>query len=336
MKILFCNKYNFPFSGTEVYMFSLMRLLRKHGREVALFSMQDDRGESTPYDSSFVPHVDFKEPGQNFLRRVKLAGHAIYSIEARRRLRRMLKDFRPDVAHVRNIYHHLSPSILWELRSQGIPTVLHLNDFKVLCPTYNLVTNGHACERPCTGRFWKMFGNTCSSLPAASTAVLMVEAYLHYWLKTYRECVSHFIAPSEFVRRTLTEHGFEAARISVLPHFQEVGDEPETPDPGSILYFGRLSSEKGVDDLVRAMEGLPQIKLTIAGAGPQREDLEGLARNLGLSNVQFVGHCTEDQLQALIARASFTVLPSRAYETLGKSILESFAMGRPVIGSDLG
>lgn len=336
MKILFCNKYNFPFSGTEVYMFALMRLLRKHGHEVALFSMQDDRGEPTTYDSYFVPHVDFKQPGQSFLRRLKLAGHAIYSIEAQRRLRRLLKDFRPDLAHVRNIYHHLSPSILWELRSQGIPVVFHLNDFKLLCPTYNLVANGCACERPCTGNFWKVFGNRCSSLPAASTAVLVAEAYSHYWLKTYRKCVDHFIAPSEFVKQTLIEHGFASTRISVLPHFQEVTTELAPPKAASILYFGRLSPEKGVDDLVRAMEGLPQMELTIAGTGPQREELETLVRKLGLSNVRFAGHCTGDELQKLIASASFTVLPSRAYETLGKSILESFAVGRPVIGSDLG
>src|SRR5262249_9694431 len=155
-------------------------------------------------------------------------------------------------------------------------------------------------------------------------------------MKTYRKCVDHFIAPSQFVKQTLVEQGFDRARISVLPHFQEVPDEVPQSQRTSILYFGRLSPEKGVDDLVRAMQGLPQIALTIAGAGPQREELESLVRQLGLNSVEFVGHRTGDELQKLIALASFTVLPSRAYETLGKSILESFAVGRPVIGSDLG
>jgi hypothetical protein len=137
MRILYCNKYNYAFSGTEVYLFEAMELMRSKGHEVALFSMADSRGEPTLYDLYFMPHTDFKKPG-GWLHKARLAGRAIYSREARRRIRRMIADFRPDVAHVRNIYHHLSPSILWELKAQGVPVVYHLNDFKVLCPSYNL------------------------------------------------------------------------------------------------------------------------------------------------------------------------------------------------------
>src|SRR5271167_3236846 len=129
MRILFCNKYNFPFSGTEVYMFELMELMRAQGHEVALFSMADPRGQPTPYDQYFLPHIDFKRSDHGLLARAKLAAHAIYSIDARRRLRQFIAAFRPDIAHVRNIYHHLSPSILWELKAQGVPVLYHLNDF---------------------------------------------------------------------------------------------------------------------------------------------------------------------------------------------------------------
>jgi glycosyltransferase involved in cell wall biosynthesis len=139
MRILFCNKYNYAFSGTEVYMFEAMELLRSKGHEVALFSMADPRGAPTPYDRHFVPHIDFKRR-TGWVRRASLAGRAIYSREARRRIRAMIAEFRPDVAHVRNIYHHLSPSILWELKAQKIPVLYHLNDFKVLCASYNLVS----------------------------------------------------------------------------------------------------------------------------------------------------------------------------------------------------
>src|SRR5690349_16903097 len=132
MRILFCNKYNFPFSGTETYMFSLMKLLREHGHETALFSMADSRGEPTAYDQYFVPHMEFKK-ASGLLRRARLALHAIYSRDARHRLRRLIADFKPDIAHVRNIYHHLSPSILWELKAEGVPVVYHLNDFQLLC-----------------------------------------------------------------------------------------------------------------------------------------------------------------------------------------------------------
>src|SRR5207248_320286 len=122
MKILYCNKYNFGFSGTEAYLFETMELMRSRGHEVALFSMADARGQITQYDHHFVPLTDFKQ-ANGLATRARLAMQAIYSREARKKIREMIADFRPEVAHVRNIYHHLSPSILWELKSHNIPVL---------------------------------------------------------------------------------------------------------------------------------------------------------------------------------------------------------------------
>jgi glycosyltransferase involved in cell wall biosynthesis len=336
MRILFCNKYNYPFSGTEVYLFELMDLLRAHGHEVALFSMADPRGDPTPYDQHFLPHIDFKE-NCGLWRKIRRAGHAIYSQEARRRIRTMIQEFRPDVAHVRNIYHHLSPSILWELKAQKIPVIYHLNDFKLLCPSYNLVSQGKSCEACTDGAFWHALPAKCYPGYGARLT-LTLEAYLHRWLGTYRRCVDLFVAPSQFVRDKFIDHGWDAARFQVLHHFQETRESPRSSaeKDAPVLYFGRLSSEKGVDDLLRAMQRHPQLRLILAGDGPARENLEQLAASLKLANVKFVGHVGPPQRDSLIAQSRFTVLPSHAYETFGKTILESFAQGRAVIASDTG
>jgi glycosyltransferase involved in cell wall biosynthesis len=174
MKILYCNKYNYPFSGTEVYLFELMDLMRARGHEVALFSMADPRGEPTPYDQYLVPNINFKAKAR-WWKRAALVGHAIYSTDARRRIRAMIKEFRPDVAHVRGIYHHLSPSILWELRAQKVPVLYHINDFKMLCPAYNLVSQGHPCEACNGGAFWHAVKTECYPGMGART-ILAAEA----------------------------------------------------------------------------------------------------------------------------------------------------------------
>ena len=336
MRILFCNKYNYPFSGTEVYLFELMELMQTHGHEVALFSMADPRGKQTPYDHHFLPHVEFKNQ-TGLWRKARRAGQAIYSIEARRRIRAMIEEFRPDVAHVRNIYHHLSPSILWELKAQNVPVICHLNDFKLLCPSYNMVNQGEACEACKGGSFWHLLNSKCYSGMGARLT-LTAEAYVHKWLGTYRKCVDCFLAPSQFVRDKFVEHGWDAEKFEVLPHFQSlpVTIRPVAAKHAPLLYFGRLSREKGVDDLVRAMEAVPHMRLVIAGEGPLRGELQDLASGLGLANVEFVGQVRGVELESLIARSQFTVLPSHAYETLGKTILESYAEARPVVASDLG
>src|SRR5580700_2444832 len=335
MRILFCNKYNYAFSGTEVYLFEAMELMRSKGHGVALFSMADPRGSSTAYDRHFVPHVDFKKP-DDWLHKVGLAAHAVYSIEARRRIRAMIADFQPDVAHVRNIYHHLSPSILRELKAQKVPVVYHLNDFKVLCASYNLVLRGEACEACKGGEFWHSLKEKC--YPGwGARMTLVAEAYVHKWVGTYEKCVDRFLAPSQFVRDKFVEHGWDPERFEVLPHFQPVRAATErAAENAPLLYFGRLSAEKGVDDLLHAMQRLPHLRLMIAGDGPERGRLEQLAGELGLGNVEFAGHMRGAELERAIAGSRFTVLPSHAYETLGKTILESHAQARAVVATDLG
>ncbi len=98
----------------------------------------------------------------------------------------MIQEFRPDVAHVRNIYHHLSPSILWELKAQNVPVVYHLNDFKLLCPSYNLVSQGEACEACKGGAFWHALQPKCYPGMGARMT-LTAEAYVHRWLRNIPE-----------------------------------------------------------------------------------------------------------------------------------------------------
>jgi glycosyltransferase involved in cell wall biosynthesis len=338
MRILYCNKYDYPFSGTEVYLFDLMHRMDQRGHQTALFSMDHNHSPSFGGRAYRIPHVDFKDPNASWLKKIQMAAHAIYSPSARRAMRRCVSGFSPDLAHIRGIYHHLSPSILWELKRQGIPVLYHLNDFKILCPAYNLVANGRVCRTQCKDRaFHNVVTKGCYDGPRSSAVVLAAEAYLHKWLQTYERCVDIFLAPSEFVRNKLVANGLPAERIEVLAHFQALpNDEQLRTDEGYLLYFGRLSQEKGVDELLRAMARLPPTPLIIAGDGPERPRLESLAKELNLTQVLFTGMVHGEKLQRLIAGCSFSIFPSHAYETLGKSILESYAWGRPVIASDLG
>jgi len=337
MRVLYCNKYNYPFSGTEAYLFELMGRMQERGHDTALFSMDHGHPSAFAGRSYLIPYLNFKDPNASFPKKVRMAAHALYSPSARRRMRSCIEDFAPDLAHIRGIYHHLSPSILWELKRQRIPVIYHLNDFKILCPNYNFVAHGQSCELCLGGNYFHAVTENCHAGPRSSSVVLAAEAYLHSWLRTYHRCVDLFLAPTEFVRAKLIDAGYPARQIEVLPHFQTLPPaETLVPEKGYILYFGRLSAEKGLDELLHAMARLPHIPLVIAGEGPERERLESLAHELNLTQVLFAGMVGGEKLERLIAGCSFSVFPSHAYETLGKSILESYAWGRPVVASDLG
>ena len=199
-------------------------------------------------------------------------------------------------------------------------------------------SSGDACERCKGGRFYNAVRERCYAGGTAASVVLAAEAYVHRWLSPYEKCVGVILAPSLFVKQKLLENGWTRSRIEVLPHFQSM-PLIQRPHPGAdapILYFGRLSREKGIADLLHAMQSLRHIRLVIAGEGPQHSDLEVLAHRLELNNVHFAGQVERTDLEKLIADSQFTVFPSHAYETLGKGILESYAQGRAVVASDLG
>jgi glycosyltransferase involved in cell wall biosynthesis len=337
MRILYCNKYDYRFSGTESYLFELIDQIDRRGHQSMLFTM--DHGSPAPFKGRAyrIPRINFKDPTAGIWKKARLAAHALYSRSARRSLGHCIAKFSPEIAHIRSIYHHLSPSILWEFRRRGVPVLYHLNDFKIVCPSYNLVAHGEACHACRQGGFYHVITEDCYAGGRSSAVVLAAEAYLHKWLQTYQRCIDLFLAPSEFVRSELITNGFPADRIEVLPHFQALPAEDElTNDEGYLLYFGRLSPEKAVDELLHTLVRTPHIPVIIAGDGPERERLQGLAHELHLNRVLFAGNVDRKELNNLIARSSFTLFPSHAYETLGKSILESYAFARPVIASDLG
>ena len=337
MRVLYCNKYDYRFSGTESYLFELIDQIEQRGHETMLFTMAHGSSAAFKGRAYRMPRVNFKDPRAGIWKKARLAAHALYSRSARRSLGDCLGQFAPDVAHVRSIYHHLSPSILWECKRRGVPVLYHLNDFKIVCPSYNLVARGEACHSCRQGAFYHVVTEDCYAGGRSRAVVLAAEAYLHRWLQTYQKCIDLFLAPSEFVRSELMASGFAADRIEVLPHFQTLpADEELRHEEGYLLYFGRLSAEKGVDELLRALVRMPDTPVIIAGDGPERERLQAMTNELHLGSVLFTGNVDRKALNNLIARSTFTLFPSHAYETLGKSILESYAFGRPVVASDLG
>jgi glycosyltransferase involved in cell wall biosynthesis len=337
MKILICNKFYFEFGGTDVYLLQLEKMLREKGHEVAFFSTDHPSNKQSQYQKFFVKYVDFKAPRLSLISRLRHVKRIIYYGQAKKKIRSLVKEFRPDVAHVRNIYHHISPSILWELKAQGIPIVYHINDFKSICPNYNLVSHGRVCEKCKVGKFWHVLTERCHSKSLGSNLTLCAEAYTHKWLGTYTKCVGRFIAPSQFCRNKLIEHGVNRNKIDVLYHFQTIPRESERHESQDyILYFGRLTQEKGLRDLLEAMQVLRNIELVIAGDGPEAPALQAWASARSLSNVRFMGKLDGVNLERVVRGSRFTVMPSLVYETLGKVILESYAQGRPVIASRLG
>ena len=335
MRILFLNNFCYLRGGSERVLFEEMRMLKEAGHEVAVFSRANPQNASSAYDRYFPPeiHTERVQLSAGALGTVK---ELIYSNTARLCLRKVLAEFNPDIAHAHNIYGRLTTSVLDELHSNGIPTIMTLHDLKLICPSYLMLNKGSVCEECKGGRYYRAVINKCHKDSYVASAVYALESWLNHTLKRY-DSIRYFVSPSRFLREKCIEFGLPPDKIVYLPNFIDANTVETTVQPGKyLLYVGRLSREKGVKTLLGAMGKLQNsISLYIVGDGPERANLERFTSQSQI-DVSFAGHMKGTLLNEAFNHAKAVVMPSECYENAPLTILEAFAHGKPVVGARIG
>lgn len=330
MRILQVNKFFYRRGGAETHFFNLSKLLVEHGHEVIHFSMEHPLNEPSPYSQYFVSEFDFRKLG--LFGAWRAAKRVIYSREAARKLEKLIKDTKPKVAHLHNIYEHLSPSILEVLKKHKIPVVMTLHDYKLICPNYQLYTQGAICERCKRHKYYNAILHRCifnKVIPSIGSAV---ELSLHKFWQIYEKNVDVFVSPSWFLKNKLSDWG-EDINVEVLPNFVQA-KETKTTLGDYLLYFGRLSKEKGLLTLLQAMKQLPEVKLKIVGDGLQKAELSRLMYRY--KNVELMGYKSARELAPILANCRAVVVPSEWYENYPMSLVEAQTLGKPAIATEIG
>lgn len=337
MKVLLINKFLYPKGGDAIVTLSTGDLLQAHGHHVVYWGMKDSRNKKFAHDDLFIDEVDLNaERGEGA--RFRIAGNMLYSMEAKRKIEVLIKRIgRPDLVHLHNYAHQISPSIIDVFRKHSIPCVMTMHDYKMVCASYTLLSHGKLCEKCMGGAYVNCFKEGCVKDSKAKSLLNTVEMYLHHKVLRIYEGIDLFISPSRFLKDKVCAMGFRMP-VEVLPNFIRVADYKSDGDVSgkTICYIGRLSKEKGVSTLIEALEQLPDVHLKIIGDGPMRAELQEKVRFKRINNVNFLGHLSSDQLKEEVRACRLTVCPSEWYENNPRSIIESFAMGKPVIGARIG
>ena len=335
MKILMVNKFFYIKGGSETYYFSLKKLLERNGHEIIDFSMKDEKNFKSKYSNFFVNGVDYNKR-QSLFSKIKIGLKIIYSFEAKRKLEKLIKETKPDIAHLHIFQHQLSLSILDVLKKYNIPIVYTAHDLKMICPNYKMFTRNKICERCKNGKYIHCLKNECIKNSKIRSAIGMMEAYINKWRKAYDK-IDAIITPSQFYRNKFIEFGVDENKISYIPNFLDTKDVEydKLENISYILYFGRLSEEKGILTLVQAMKGI-NTTLKIVGNGPLKEEIEEYREREQLKNIEMLGFKSGKELNTIVANAKAVVLSSEWYENGPYSGIETLKMGVPLIGSDLG
>lgn len=332
--IIAANNYFYHRGGSEAIYFSEISQLEGRGWKVVPFSMDHPRNIASKWGEFFVNELEFGA-SQTLWSRVRAAPKFVYSLEAKRKIELLIRTVRPDLCHLHNIYHHLSPSILSAVRSAGIPSVLTLHDLKIACPAYTMLTHDGICERCKSGNYLNVVRHKCVNNSLIQSGLVYLEARLHKLLDSYASNVDRFVVPSQFYRDKFVEWGVNPESLVYIPNSINVDNFTPTWEVGDyFVYVGRLVAQKGIATLVRAAHQAG-VALRVVGTGPLEEELKKEAESLG-ADIEFTGYLSGSGLHSLIANARGLVLPSEGYENAPISVLEAYALGTPVLGADIG
>ena len=330
MRILLVNKFYYPRGGDCIHMIAVKKLLEEHGHQVGVFTMQHPDNLAGEY-SSFWPSMveySFKKPGsfkEALLR-------PIYSGEVKKKWNALLDDFQPDIVHLHNIHTQLSPAIAEEAWKRSIPIYWTLHDYKLICPSYSFLQDGKVCEA-CIADKKSVVRHLCIKGSLTGSFIGYLEA-LKWSRKKMEKFTTVFISPSQFLKNKMEEAGYAGKGIKQLYNFADTDKFiPQIIKEPCYVYLGRLSNEKGVETLLKAASFHPDFQLKIIGDGPLRPYLENRYR---AENIEFMGYRQWEEIKTLLGKARFMVIPSEWYENNPLSILESLAVGTPVLGAAIG
>ena len=316
MKILLCHNHYQQRGGEDLSFASEADLLQARGHDVIRHTVHNDVLEQTS--------------------RLRAAAGTLWNRQSYRSVRSLLRREKPDVMHCTNTFPLLSPSVYYAAKEQDVPVVQSLRNYRLLCPGAYLLRGGRVCEDCLTKRFaWPGVWHGCYRGSRAASATVAAMSTVHHLMGTWRNAVDLFFTPTEFARQKFIQAGFPAGKIGVKPNFID-------PDPGRgrgqggyALFVGRLSEEKGIETMLEAWRDVADaLPLKIVGDGPLKPLVDQAAQEN--QAVHSLGSQSHDEVLTLLGDAACLVMPSIWYETFGRTIVEAYAKGTPVLATRLG
>lgn len=332
MKILQINNCHYRRGGADVVYLNSSVLLLRNGHEVINFAFASDNDYSEFKNNFFPKSIDYRK--LTLLSKINSIGYFFNNNYAASQLEQLIAVNKPDIAHIHLFLGGLTSSILRILKKHNIPVLHTVHDYRLICPAYTFLdVNNKVCEKCKDGFYLRCAFKRCSLENKFShSTMLAFDAYYRKYIYDPFNNIDHFIFVSHFSRQKHIQfnHKFES-KSSVLYNFRPGEFSKSTIRGNYLLYYGRLSREKGIETLIKSALML-NYKLKIVGTGPYYEEFLKLKNE----NIEVLGYKTGDELWTLIKDSSYVIVPSEWYENNPLTIVEAFSFGKPVIGADIG
>ncbi len=341
MNILIATANWYPSGGDWTYVESICKIYENNGHNIIPFAMSDDRNFKTKYEKYFINNINYNDlnKNKNIKSVIKVLSSSIYSCDAVNKINLLLEENRIDIAQLNNIHNVHTPAIIKPLKKNRIPIVWRVLDYKILCPNRTFLSNDKICEECFKSNYYNCFLNKCKKNSYSASFVTAIESYFNKIMPYYKD-VDMYTFQSEFSRDLFVKYGFDIKKTKIIenPFDSEniYTDNISENEDRFILYFGRISKEKGLFTLYDAMKNIPKIKLKIVGNGPDLQASLEYAKTNNISNIEFVGAKWGKELLPYIKQCDFVVVPSEWYEPNPYVVLQSFSFSKPVVATNIG
>ncbi|MFO0941381.1 MAG: glycosyltransferase [Pirellulales bacterium] len=316
MRVLAIHNYYQQRGGEDQCFEDEVSVLESHGHSVSCYTVHNDSVE-----------------GQS---KLKVAKQSIWNWQAHEKVKTLIQQHQPDVVHVMNAFPLLSPAIFYAAKEAGATVVHEVQNYRMFCANAFMMRDGRHCE-DCIGKSFALpaLVHRCYRQSLLGSATLAVSMSLHRRWETWHKAVDLFLCPSECAKRLLIRGGLPKQRIVVKPNALNSDPGAGAGSASGFVFVGRLSPEKGLRTLFEAWRSdrsLPT--LTIIGDGPDRELVQQMAAND--TRIQWLGRLPLELLLEVVGEARALIMPSTWNETFGRTTIEAFAKGTPVVGSRIG
>lgn len=346
MRVIVANYRYFVAGGPEKYMFKFMEAAEKRGVEVIPFSVNNPQNEKTPYSRYFAKprskqlmYADTKKSLGNIIGMVRAT---VWNYDAEKRLRKLIRDTKPDAVYILHEVNHLSPSIIRAAKKEGVRVVHRISDFFMFCPKYDFLCENEICEACLHGDYKKAIEKRCVKGSKFGTLLRVFAMKLYKWTKVFED-VDQFVCTCEFSKGKLTEGGIPEDKITCIPTFIDATKiTPCYDNDKYFLFLGRMAHQKGTIYAIEAMKYLKDTDfvLKITGSISDSEEDQKLWKYIqehGLEEkIVFTGFKHGAELVDLISRATCIVCPAIWYENMPNTVIEAYAYGKPVVASRIG
>lgn len=346
MKVIIANYRYFVAGGPEKYMFKFMEAAPQYGIEVIPFSVNNPQNEPTPYSKYFAKprssQLMYSDTKKNIRNIWGMIRSTVWNYDAEKKLRKMIRDVKPDAVFILHEVNHLSPSIIRAAKKEGVRVVHRISDFFMFCAKYDFLNNNEICEACLHGDYSKAISDKCVKDSKAATLLRVFAMRLYNKTKIFNE-VDHYISTCEFSKNKLIEGGIPSEKITCVPTFINVdGIKPCYEHNKYFLFLGRMAHQKGVIYAIEAMKYLKDSEYVLKITGTlsdSSEDLmikEYIVENGLEDKIVFTGFVKGQELEDLITASTCIVCPAIWYENMPNTVIEAYAYGKPVVASRVG